>query len=268
MLKTVTTIAGADAGAAAGVHADLRTIQNHGLHGTAVISAVTAQGSANEYLVQPIADDLFRRQLLMLLDSFEVCAVKTGMLASPSQVEIIAADLPTSIPLIIDPVLESSAGIQLIDEVTRRAMLHKLLPRATLITPNLPELSRLAGDGEQLQLAGKLLHSGCAAVLVKGGHAAGDRLDDCLYETNRQQIDMHRFTHSRQPGQYRGTGCVLSAAICAAIANQGLTRGQSLEAVCRAGIDYLQSCIRHTPTPRERQAAILRHPKIDKDLSG
>ncbi len=271
MLKTVITIAGADAGAAAGIQADLRTFQSLGIHGATVITAITAQGLDKQFLAEAVGNDLFRQQLLTILNDFEVIAVKTGMLASPTQVEILTQHLPDKIPLVIDPVLRTSSGHCLINDETLAAMQRLLFQRSWLITPNLPELMSISKlpTGSHVQQARALLKAGCKAVLVKGGHADCTQLNDDLYEFNHlQQLQSHRFSHPKKPGQYRGTGCVLSAAISCYIASQKIIVGQSLHHPCQLGIDYLQNCISNTPTPNPGQAAILRHPPTTQVLPG
>lgn len=276
----ILTIAGGDASGAAGVQADLRTFQSLGVHGCSVISAITAQainstvhlsGSHHEFISQPVRLDVFRQQLLVLLRDFDIAAVKTGMLATPDQVECIANTLPKELPLIIDPVLQTSSGHTLIDADTLAAIRQWLLPRAWLITPNLPELPHLADSDKQRNLAPEdivraLLDAGCKAVLVKGGHAESQQLSDVLYQYDKGDVlQQHRYSHPRQPGQYRGTGCVLSAAIATYIARIKNADSESLQATCKTAIDYLQTCIHHTPTPPGGEAAILRHPPSTTD---
>ncbi len=266
-MLTVLTIAGSDACAAAGLQADLRTFQALGLHGLSVVSAVTAQGRASGSRQaarwQTVSDEIFAAQLSAVVAGFEIAAVKTGMLASAGQVEILAAKLPRDIPLVIDPVLSSSSGHRLIDDSTLTALRRLLFPRAWLITPNLPELTQLSGGPDQdiHQRTEVLLRHGCQAVLVKGGHADGPQLTDYLYQPSQQDgYQTHSYSHPRQPGQYRGTGCVLSAAMTAYLASQSPQPGGSLQRICQLGIDYLQTCIVNTPAGDE--AVILRHPLI------
>jgi len=262
MSKTVLTIAGSDASSAAGIQADLRTLHNLGTHAATVITAVTAQSNNKRFACQTVNDDLFQQQLLAVLEQFDIAAVKTGMLASASQVRLIAECLPTSLPLIIDPVWQTSSGHLLINEETLAAMDHLLFPRAYLLTPNIPELQWVCKSQTQssMECITRLLKTGCKGVLVKGGHAQKAELTDHLYTFNEQQkVLTHPFTHPRKTGQYRGTGCVLSAAICAFISKQETTNPMSLTTAVQMGIDYLQNCIQQTPITENHQAAILQH---------
>lgn len=270
---TLLTIAGSDASGAAGIQADLRTFQNLGVHGCSAITAITAQGKQSfkhQFISQAVNLSVFKQQLLMLMHDFDITAVKTGMLATPAQVECLAKTLPTQLPLVIDPVLQTSSGHTLIDDETLSAIRQWLLPRALLITPNLPELQQLTGsdraDTLPEDIIKTLLSTGCQAVLVKGGHAESQQLCDVLYQYDPHTgLQKYRYQHARQPGQYRGTGCVLSAAIAAHIARSKSTACSNLETACKLAIDYLQTCIGHTPTPANGEAAILRHPPSTTD---
>ena len=270
MPTTVLTIAGSDASGGAGIQADLRTFQSLGVHGCSVISAVTAQGRKSsvgcyELTSQAVDLEVFHQQLLMLLSDFDIAVVKTGMLATPGQVECIANTLPKELPLIIDPVLQTSTGHSLINIDTLAAIRQCLLPRAWLLTPNLPELRQLSDplqpNPSSAEIADALLDTGCKAVLVKGGHAESQQLCDVLYQyDSRNTLQKHRYEHARQPGEYRGTGCVLSAAITAYIARNKSAYPDNPQTACKSAIDYLQTCIHHTPTPANGEAVILRHP--------
>ncbi len=272
---TLLTIAGSDASGAAGIQADLRTFQSLGVHGCSVITAITAQGNqssshSHSFISQAVDLPVFKQQLLMLLHDFEIAAVKTGMLATPAQVECLAKTLPAQLPLVIDPVLQTSSGHLLINDKTLSAIRQWLLPRAWLITPNLPELQQLTGahqaDAAPASIIKSLLNTGCKAVLVKGGHAESQQLCDVLYQYDSQRrLHKHQYQHARQPGQYRGTGCVLSAAIATHIARSKSTASSNLQDACKLAIDYLQTCIADTPTPANDEAAILRHPSPTTD---
>lgn len=266
---TALTIAATDASAAAGVAADLRTFERLGMHGCAVISSVTAQPRQGELVSQPIAADIFRAQLQAVLQDYPVTALKTGVLASAAQVEIIAECLPKTAALIIDPVLATSSGLTLMDADTLSALLGQLFPRALLVTPNLPELEHIAGQLSPVEAlhpevpptAAALLDNGPDALLIKGGHRDEVELTDHLYLRDPQNGPAaHAYPHPSQPGSYRGTGCVLSAALTAFIARQQTIGEVDLPVACGYAIDYLQRCIRHTPSTPEDEPAILRHP--------
>lgn len=269
MIKAVISIAGSDSSGAAGLQADLRTFQQLGIHGASVISAVTAQTQADTVAIHPISQDLFQQQFQHLLSDFEVAAIKTGMLASAAQVEFIASYTPENIPLIIDPVLCSSSGHKLICTDTLNAMQQLLFSKARLITPNIPELQQLTNTQQSLEktkdlieCAERLTHRYDTSVLLKGGHSSNQLLTDYLFEKNHNnQIETTIFQHDRQPGEYRGTGCILSAAIAAYLASKPEI---NLQSACQLGIEYLQHCINHTPSTLLGRPAILRHSGISK----
>ena len=237
----VLTIAGSDSGGGAGVQADARTIQALGAFPLTAISAITAQNTRGVRAWRPVATDLIAEQIAAVLGDFPVAAIKTGLLPGAAAVSAIAETLARfpKKPLVIDPVTGSTSGTRFLTMAGLRALKRDLLPRATLVTPNWPEIAALTGvevrafaDAER---AGRQLAeaSGCA-VLVKGGHAPGNACADCLVFVSgkvrwfRSPRIATRNTH--------GTGCVLSAAIATHLA-----LGAALEvAVAKARIFLAQ----------------------------
>jgi hydroxymethylpyrimidine/phosphomethylpyrimidine kinase len=230
------TIAGSDPTGGAGLDADLRAFEAHGLLGVAVRSARTAQDETGVHHVVPADPRALEAELTAVLADRRPAALKTGMLATGAVVRAVgrALDGAAPRPLVVDPVVWAGAGGRLLDEDGVGALHEALAPHATLLTPNLPEAAHLLGRPEEPRpepraLAAALLERGWRAVLVKGGHAPGaGPVTDWLAEP----AGLRGFARPRVPaGTVRGTGCTLSAALAARLA-----RGEALaEAVAAAG---------------------------------
>ena len=235
------TIAGSDSGGGAGIQADLRTFAAFGVHGTCAITALTAQNTRGVAAVDVAPRAIVQAQVAAVLEDFPVRAIKLGMLATPAIVRVVAQTLALypDIPLVVDPVLVATTGARLASEDLAEALRRHLLPRASLVTPNLPEAERLTGlrirnDASRLRAARLLLADGARAVLLKGGHGSGSEVRDLLLT----ETEEHWFTHARAKGRHHGTGCTLSAAIAA-----GLAHGESLDAAGAAGIAFVRAAI-------------------------
>ncbi len=230
------TIAGSDSGGGAGIQADLKTFEALGVWGTSALTAVTAQNTlgVHDSLVLPAA--LVRAQIDAVVGDFGVAAVKTGMLGSAAVIEAVASAVADHglAPVVVDPVLVTSHGDLLLEADAIGVLRRILLPLATLVTPNIPEaealLSRPIGGVEAMvDAAAELASLGPEAVLLKGGHLGGDRSPDLLWRDGGEQW----LDGPRLPGRHtHGTGCTLSAAICAHLA----TGGTLVEACTRAKI--------------------------------
>lgn len=216
----VLTVAGSDSGGGAGIQADLKTMLAHGVHGMSVITAVTAQNSLGVQGYWELPPEAVKAQLDSVLGDIGVDAVKTGMLASTTLIQTVADCLSTvDVPVVVDPVSVSKHGDPLLDTDALDVLRDRLLPLATLVTPNLHEAEQLAGvrvtgEAELRRAADAVLALGARAVLVKGGHLAGDAVDllwDGRRETTfRSERFDNRHTH--------GTGCTLASAIAARLA--------------------------------------------------
>lgn len=236
----VLTIAGSDSGAGAGVQADARTIHALGGYACTAITAITAQNTRGvaDWRAVPVA--LLREQIAVVLDDFPIAAIKTGLLPGAAAVQAVARALAARPrrPLVIDPVIGSTSGTRFLSPAGVRTLQRELLPRATLVTPNWPEASALSGRAvasfaEAEAAARALLESGCGAVLVKGGHAPGGRCHDCLATADGR---VRWFESARvRTRNTHGTGCVLSAAIAA-----GLAQGRTLEKAVEAAHAFLR----------------------------
>jgi hydroxymethylpyrimidine/phosphomethylpyrimidine kinase len=216
------TIAGSDSGGGAGLQADLSTFAALGVFGTSVVTALTAQNSAEVRGVHVVDPGFVELQIDTVLSDLPVASVKTGMLASAATVAAVARHAAAGrLPnLVVDPVLVASTGRPLLDEGAVASYLELLLPHALVVTPNLREAALLAdmpvADVEgMVRAAHRLSDTGVAAVIVKGGHLEGERAPDIvLFEGAVHVLDGPRVTTSND----HGTGCTLSAATAALLA--------------------------------------------------
>jgi hydroxymethylpyrimidine/phosphomethylpyrimidine kinase len=244
MTPIALTVAGSDPSGGAGVQADLKTFHQHDVYGTAVVTLVTVQNTCGVRRVQVLDPTLVQEQLQAVLEDVPPDAAKTGALGSAEVVAAVAAQLEgTPFPLVVDPVMVSKHGAALLDEPARRALVERLLPRTTLLTPNAHEAAALWGQQvrtrpEAREAARALADLGPRAVLVKGGHLEGDPVD-VLFAEGR----LHEFPVERVPTIHtHGTGCTYAAAITAWLA-RGLP---VVEAVTRAK-EWLTRALRSAP---------------------
>ena len=236
------TIAGSDSGGGAGIQADLKTFSALGVYGASAITAVTAQNTRAVTAVEAVSPALIRAQIEAVFADLPPQAVKTGMLGDSQTICTVADSLAAvALPyLVIDPVMVAKSGDKLLADAAIATLRERLIPLATLITPNLPEAGELLGRSvttrdDMPQAAADLLALGCHAVLLKGGHLAGDASDDLLLTTGGATW----LSAARHPGKNtHGTGCTLSAAITA-----GLARGLALVDAVHAAKDYIGAAI-------------------------
>jgi hydroxymethylpyrimidine/phosphomethylpyrimidine kinase len=219
------TIATSDSGGGAGIQADLKAFAAAGTHGMSVLVALTAQSTVGVTAIHELPPDFVREQLDAVFDDIGVDAAKTGMLFSRALIETVAAYLePRPVPLVVDPVMVASSGAKLLEDDAVDALVGRLFPLATVVTPNLLEAQALAGrDGTRRELAERLHELGARAVLVTGGH--GDTAVDHLFDGVRHvEIPVERHAI---PATH-GAGCTHSATLAALLA-----RGESLEEAAR-----------------------------------
>src|SRR5580700_5319398 len=215
----VLTVAGFDPSCGAGVTADIKTIAAHGCYGIACITALTVQSTAGVRRVEPLSPDLVVETLAELSADVEIAAVHVGMLGSGKVARAVADFLATErLPnIVLDPILKSSSGAELVDTAGARLMLEKFLPLATVVTPNLDEASALTGlavtNVEQMRAAAIKLHAmGAAAVVVTGGHL--EKATDLLTFTSPRGIEQEIFKSGRQrSNSTHGTGCAFATAV-------------------------------------------------------
>ncbi|GIQ67354.1 bifunctional hydroxymethylpyrimidine kinase/phosphomethylpyrimidine kinase [Xylanibacillus composti] len=244
-LAKAMTVAGSDSGGGAGIQADLKTFQELNAYGTSVVTALTAQNTLGVHGVYPQSAACVEAQLDAVLADIGVDAAKTGMLFSAEIIALTADKLKQYgvKQLVVDPVMIAKGGAPLLQRDAVQALKERLLPIATLVTPNIPEACHLLGrdqihDVEQMREAScRLLELGAKAVLLKGGHLEGETAVDLFY-------DGHSFIELAHPRIHtlhtHGTGCTLSAAITAELA-----KGASLEAAVRTGKAFISAAIAH-----------------------
>ena len=236
------TIAGSDSGGGAGIQADLKTFAAHGVYGVSALTAVTAQNTVAVTGVQEVETSLVRAQVAAVCDDFPVAAAKTGMLSSAAIIGAVAeAAADCRFPLVVDPVMVAKTGDRLLRPDAVEALRDELLPRATLLTPNLPEASDLTGrpvedEAGMRDAADRLLRLGATAVLVKGGHLAGAELVD--YYTDGVSERLFRASRIETRATH-GTGCTLSAAVAA-----GIARGRALREAVERALAYVRAAMR------------------------
>ena len=245
MAKAVAlTIAGSDPSGGAGIQADLKTFHQFGVYGEAAITLLTVQNTKRVDRVEMVSPELVLEQLKAVIEDIPPMAAKTGALGTREMIVAIAgAAREWSFPLVVDPVMLSKQGAQLLSPDAVEAFVRLLLPRADLVTPNLPEASALAGMAvtdlaDMKAAARKLVDAGARGVLIKGGHLAGSAID-ILYLAG----EWHEFESARIDTPHtHGTGCTYSAAITAELA-----KGRKLaEAVAQAK-RFITEAIRTNP---------------------
>ena len=242
------TIAGSDSGGGAGIQADLKAMSALGVYGASVITAVTAQNTQAVTAVEGISLDVITAQIAAVLDDLDVGAIKIGMLATPEIIETVARALEGYRgPIVLDPVMVAKSGDALLQDDAVATLRDVLLPRATILTPNLPEAARLLGQSEAQDVADMIVQGqalaalGPDAVLMKGGHGREAVCTDVLLgsETVLAELTAPRL-HTRNT---HGTGCTLSSAIAA-----GLAKGGSIVDAVKDAHAYLQGAIRAADT--------------------
>lgn len=242
MIPIALTIAGSDPSGGAGIQADLKTFHQLRVYGTAAVTLITVQNTVGMSRVQTLEPELVAGQIEAVLEDLPPQAVKTGALGTAAIIKAVAA-IEMKCPLVVDPVMVGKHGAHLMDAAALDAFRDLLLPKATLITPNLDEAEALAGmpvrnPGQMKQAALGIAKRGARAVLIKGGHLDCDAVDILLHngvftELRAPRVDT-RHTH--------GTGCTYSAAITACLAR----RMELPEAVARAKA-FIDEAIRTSP---------------------
>lgn len=238
------TIAGSDSSGGAGIQADLKAFSALGVYGASVITAITAQNTLGVQAAAAVETALVAQQLASVLADLNIAAIKTGMLHNEKIIDVVCAGLQKSrLPLVIDPVMVATSGDRLLSEAAITSLTKKIVPMATLLTPNLEEAAVLLNCvpakniDDIARQAKQLLTFGCKAVLLKGGHLSQQHSVDVLVGKNIYQ----RFAYEKlaTPNTH-GTGCTLSAAICAYLA-----RGADLALAVTLAREYLYEAIVH-----------------------
>jgi hydroxymethylpyrimidine/phosphomethylpyrimidine kinase len=240
-VPVILTIAGFDPSSGAGITADLKTIAAHDCYGMACITALTVQSTQGVFGVEPVSGDLIRQTLKRLAQDSAFASIKVGMLGSADIAYVVADFLQSlpGVPVVLDPIIQSSSGATLLDEAGLEVLRSKVLPLATVITPNLAEAEALTGRpvtnlSEMKSAAKELRKLGAKSVVVTGGHLA-ENTDVLLAETG-DPIEVRgarvesSFTH--------GTGCAFSTAIACRV-----SKGAGLEEAVRGAKEYVRRAI-------------------------
>ena len=243
MTAIAVTIAGSDSSGGAGIQADLKTFSALGVYGASVIAALTAQNTKGVTGIHDVPPDFVAAQMDAVFSDLAVGAVKIGMLSTPAVIETVAAGLKRwrQDKVVLDPVMVAESGDRLIAPEAVAVLKRDLMPRALLITPNLPEAAALldtsiaVNEAEMRLQAERLLGMGVKAVLMKGGHGKGPESADFFADGTH----MIRLTATRvETRNTHGTGCTISSAIAA-----GLAKGRDLETAVREAKAYITAAI-------------------------
>lgn len=223
--RVAMTIAGSDSSGGAGIQADLKTFSSLGLYGASVVTAITAQNTEGVHSQFAIPAEMVCNQIVAVMDDLTPSVVKIGMLANVDIVHAVADALRgCNIPIVLDPVIVSTSGHRLLSAEALDVVKQRLLPIATVITPNIPEMEALTmmplgSESEKLEAARYLISIGARAVLLKGGHESGAEKRDILYlPTENGILEEHMSMPTIPTRNTHGTGCTLSSAIAAYIA--------------------------------------------------
>ncbi len=245
--RVALSIAGSDSSGGAGIQADIKTFSALGVYGATAITAITAQNTLGVHSQHPIPPQMVHDQIMAVVEDLHPAAIKIGMLAN-AEIATVVADALTdcTIPIILDPVMVSTSGHRLLSTEAEEVVKHRLLPMATLITPNIPEMATLANMpvnifDQKRRAAEHLFGYGVKAILLKGGHEEGDTKCDILFTQTASGIKYTTFTSATiATRNTHGTGCTLSSAIAAYIA-----RGYELEEAIFHAKKFVTEAIRH-----------------------
>lgn len=274
-LPTILSIAGSDSSAGAGVQADLKTIHALGGYALTVPTAITAQNSLGVAAVYPLAPEIVRLQLETLFADYQIQAIKIGMLANLAILKVVIECLQKhpEIPIVLDPVLISSSGRPLLETEALPLFINQLLPLATVVTPNIPEINALIqfatpssphnafiGEADEVPTMAQYLFAlGVQNAVIKGGHSLEKEAVDYLVMPN-ENAPNHPFIQSYSSirlatSNTHGTGCAYSSAIATELA-----KGKTLAQAVKAAKDYLFKALENAQIAQPKQ--------LEKELSG
>jgi hydroxymethylpyrimidine/phosphomethylpyrimidine kinase len=232
----VLTIAGSDSGGGAGIQADLKAFAAAGAYGMSAIVALTAQNTVGVTAVHEVPAEIVTAQIAAVFDDLGVDAAKTGMLGSRAVIDAVTDALePRRVPLVVDPVLIATSGARLLASDAVGALVERLFPLATVVTPNLAEAQALTGSASESksELAERLVELGAAAAIVTGGH--GEPVDHLFDGTQHVSIPVERLAVAAT----HGAGCTHSATLAALLA-RGLSLGEAAHGASRAATDAVR----------------------------
>lgn len=241
MIKKVLTIAGSDSSGGAGIQADIKTIAAHKMYAMSAITALTAQNTTGVYGISEVTPEFIEQQIDCIFTDIYPDAVKIGMVSNSKIIESIAKKLKeyNAKNIVVDPVMVSTSGSKLLSDEAQNALISKLLPLGTVITPNIPEAEVLCGfsinnEDEMIKAAKEISKFYSGAILIKGGHLVNDAMD-LLYEGgNIRWYSEKRITNPNT----HGTGCTLSSAIACNLAD-----GKNLDESIRSAKSYLTGAL-------------------------
>ena len=247
-MKKVLTIAGSDCSGGAGIQADLKTFSAHGVFGMSVIVSVVAENTSRVLDVEDIRPDMIQKQIDAIYEDIGTDALKIGMLSSEIIMKAVAEKIDEYRPanVVVDPVMYAKNGAPLMDPKAIDTLLTYIIPRAELLTPNIPEAEKISGlqikdEGDMIKAAEKILNMGCCRVLIKGGHRVDNFVEesvDLLWDGK----ELFSFSAPRiQTKNTHGTGCTLSSAIAS-----NLALGFPMRDAVKRAKDYISIAIEHS----------------------
>ena len=245
MTAVALTIAGSDSGAGAGIQADLKTFAALGVYGVSVVAALTAQNTQGVTAIHDVPADFIAAQMDAVFADFKIAAVKIGMLSRAAAIEATVKSLAyhRAKNIVLDPVIRATSGDTLLANDAIETLRRELIPRALIVTPNLPEAAALTGaslarNGREMEAQARdILSLGARRVLIKGGHGKGEESVDLLIGEG----DVVRLSAKRiATKNTHGTGCTLSSAIAA-----GLAKGRDVVTACQEAKTYVTAAIAH-----------------------
>ncbi|HHD2751397.1 TPA: bifunctional hydroxymethylpyrimidine kinase/phosphomethylpyrimidine kinase [Clostridium perfringens] len=238
------TIAGSDSSGGAGIQADIKSFSANGVYGMSIITAITAQSTQGVFGIMDVTPEIIEKQIDVIFDDIEVDAIKIGMVSKIESIEAISKALrrvENLSQIVLDPVMISKSGFKLLSDDAKNTLIEKLIPLATLITPNLPEAEELLGREiltieDMKKAAIDIKKMGAKNVLIKGGHLEGEATD-LLYDGESFVI----FEQDRINTKHtHGTGCTLSSAITA-----NLAKGMNIVDAVKNGKEYITGAIKN-----------------------
>jgi hydroxymethylpyrimidine/phosphomethylpyrimidine kinase len=242
----VLIIAGSDSGGGAGIQGDTKTVTCLGGYATNAITALTAQNTLGVQAIQSVPVRFIRKQIESVMDDIGTDSIKSGMLHNTSVIGAVASSIKRypSIPYVLDPVMFAKGGAALLEPSALGALKVKLMPLATIVTPNVPEAEYLSGIqihslDDMIAAARSIMAIGTRAVLLKGGHLPGDEVQDVLVVDGMYELLKTPRIHSSHT---HGTGCTLASAIAT-----GLAQGMALATAVKRAHAYVQEAIKHAP---------------------
>jgi len=243
----VLIVAGSDSGGGAGIQADIKTVTALKAYAATAITALTAQNTLGITDMLPVPADFVRRQMAAVLGDIGADCVKTGMLHDGAIIAAVAdclAEMAPATPLVVDPVLASTSGTRLLDREALDLLKERLIARATVLTPNIPEAEallgrRIANGAAMVEAAKELAGLGASCIVLKGGHLPGSPVRDVVFERG----EVHLLESPRVETRHtHGTGCTLASGIAA-----GIAQGMTLRAAIERAHDFVQRAVAGAP---------------------